>query len=133
MPGDRAMPSQSEKRWLIVVVLVFGGLGAAAGFHWLSSGSIVIREGETRVGVGGRLPPPVPRPNARAAGTITADDALYYPLCVTWIALGITMLTLVALAVVTANELFLRLSAYCCVVYLLLAFGTVAAALWSGP
>jgi hypothetical protein len=43
------------------------------------------------------------------------------------------MVTLIALALVTANEMFLRLSAYSCVFYLLLAFGTVAAALWSGP
>ena len=127
------MPSVSDKRWLLIVVLVFGALGAAAGFRWLSSGSIVIREGETQVGVGGPPPHPVPRRNAPAAGTITADHLLYYPLCGTWIALGVCMVVLGVLAFFTAYELFFRLSAYCCLVYLLLAFGTVAAALWSGP
>jgi hypothetical protein len=67
------------------------------------------------------------------AGTIAADRALFYPLCITWIALGLSMIALATLSFFTFNETWLKLSAYSCLAILLLAFTTVAAALWSGP
>jgi hypothetical protein len=125
------MTGPPDKRFLIAV-LVFGIVGTGAGFNWLSVGRIVIRQGSTRVGVG-----PLPRPNPQekgwVAGVIEGDDLLYYPLCLAWVALGVSMVTLTALGYFSANELFLKLAAYSCVGVLLLGFGTVAAALWSGP
>jgi hypothetical protein len=43
------------------------------------------------------------------------------------------MVALALLSFFTSNERWLKLSAYSCLVILLLAFTTVAAALWSGP
>ena len=126
------MTNQSDRLFLLVV-LVFGAAGTAAGIRWLSSGRIVIREGGARVGVGGGLPRPVPQANARVAGVIGANDALYYPLCGAWIALGVSMVALAALSFFTSSVLYRKLAAYSCLVVLLLGFGTVAAALWSGP
>jgi hypothetical protein len=127
------MTSRSDMRIFLIAVFVFGFLGAGAGYHWLSSGSIVIREGSTRVGVGGRLPPPTPVTNAPAAGVIHGDSVLFYPLCFAWIGLGVAMVALAALTFFTASDFFGRLAAYSCVAFLALGFGTVAAALWSGP
>src|SRR4051794_31627713 len=95
-PGTPAS-DQPDRRFLIAV-LVFGIVGTAAGIRWLSSGSIVIRGGGARIGVGGGLPHHVPHGNARVAGTIRGDQVLYYPLCGAWIALGTSMVTLAALA-----------------------------------
>jgi hypothetical protein len=126
------MTSQPDKRFLIVV-LIFGIVGACAGSYWLSSGSIVIRQGGSRSGVGGKLPPPRPQSGARVAGNIGANDALYYPLCVLWVGLGVAMVALSALSFLSSNVLYLKLSAYSCLAILLLAGATVAAAIWSGP
>ena len=127
------MTTQPDKRLLIIVVLVFGIVATAASTRWLSTGAIVIRKGTTRVGVGQSPPRPGPQPNAPAAGRIAADHALYYPLCITWIALGLSMVALPTLWFFTSNERWLKLSAYSCLAILLLAFTTVAVALWSGP
>ncbi len=126
------MTSQPDKRFLIVVV-IFGVLGASAGYHWLSAGAIVIREGGARIGVGGGLPPPVPQRGARVAGSIGNNDVLYYPLCATWIGLGVSMVALSVLSFFSSNVLFCKLSAYSCLAFVLLAFGTVAACIWYGP
>jgi hypothetical protein len=123
---------QPDKRFLIFV-LVFGIVGTAAGVRWLSGGSITIREGATRVGVGGPPPRPVPQGDARVAGSIESDDLLYYPLCVTWIALGGSMVILSGLAFFLSKTLYFKLAAFSCLAFLLLGFGTLAAALWSGP
>ena len=129
-PAPRA--SRSGKLWLIIAAFVFGIGGASAGFHWLSTGNIVIRQGEysgRRAGV----PQPAPRPDAPVAGSIGAGNVLYYPLCVTWIALGVSMVAVSALCVFSAKVLYLKLTAFSCLAILLLAFGTVAAAIWLGP
>ena len=130
-PAPRA--SRSDKRWLIIVVFVFGILGASAGFHWLSTGNIVIRQGESYSGRRAGVPRPAPRQDAPVAGSIGADNVLYYPLCVTWIGLGVSMVALSALSVFSSQVLYLKLSALSCLALLLLAFGTVAAAIWLGP
>jgi len=91
----------------------------------------VIRGGETRVGVGRGLPPQ--QSDGPVAGTIGPKSALYYPLCVTWVGLGVSMVILSILSFLTSNELCLRLSAYSCLAFLLLAFGTLGASLWLGP
>jgi hypothetical protein len=126
------MTSQLDKRFLIVV-LVFGIAGACAGFHWLSSGNIAIRQGGARIGVGGALPRPAPQRSAPVAGSIGVNGVLYYPLCVTWIALGVSMVALSVLAFFSSNDLLLKLSAFSCLAFLLLAFATVAVAIWAGP
>jgi hypothetical protein len=126
------MTGQPNKLFLIVV-FVFGLEGTAAGAHWLSSGSIAIRQGGARIGVGGGGPRPVPQGNARVAGRIGANHALYYPLCVAWVGLGVSMVGLAALSFFAPRPLFLKLSAYSCLAVLLLAAGTVVTALASGP
>ena len=126
------MSSQPDKRFLIVV-LVFGIVGTAAGVRWLSHGEIVVRRGQTRVGVGQGRPPPAARPAGPAAGRVGGDHLLYYPICVAWIALGASMVALAALSFFTGNVTCLKLSAYSCLAVLLLGFATLAAALWSGP
>jgi hypothetical protein len=132
MKREASTTRQPDKLFLIVV-FVFGVSGAAAGVNWLSSGSIVIRQGGSRIGVGGPGPRPVPQPNAPVAGTIGADHALYYPLCVTWVALGVSMIGLAALSFFVPRLLFFKLSAYSCLAVLLLAAATVVTALSSGP
>jgi hypothetical protein len=127
----REMSNQPDKRFLIVV-LVFGVVGTLAGVRWLSSGSIVIREGKTQVGVAAGARPPAARGNSPVAGIIQREDLLYYPLCIAWIGLGTSMITLPALWLCCRNEVYARLSAYSCLAILLLGFATVAAALWSG-
>jgi hypothetical protein len=87
------MTGEADKRFLIVV-LVFGIVGTAAGVRWLSHGEIVVRRGQTRVGVGQSRPPPAPRPAAPAAGRIGGDHALFYPICLAWVALGVSMVAL---------------------------------------
>jgi len=126
------MTGEPDKRFLIVV-LVFGIVGTAAGVRWLSRGEIVIRRGEGRVSVGAGRPPPAPRPAGRAAGRIGGDHVFYHPICVAWVALGVSMVALSALAFFTANITCLKLSAYSCLAVLLPGFATLAAALWSGP
>jgi len=126
------MPSPSDKRFLLIAVLIFGGLGTTAGIRWLTSGSIVIRERETHIGIGGGDSRPVPQSNAPVAGIIGVGHLLYYPLCVAWIGLGASMVGLAALSFLTGRTLFLKLSAFSCLAFLLLGFGTLAAALLSG-
>ncbi len=46
--------------------------------------------------------------------------------------LGALMVLLSVAAFFSSNEPFSKLSAYACLVFLLLAFATVAVALWSG-
>ena len=126
------MASQHDKRFLMIAALIFGVLGSAAGINWLTSGSIVIRQRGIRIGVGGGDARPVPQGNAPVAGTIGPGNVLYYPLCVAWIGLGASMIGLAALSFFTGRTFFLKLSAYSCLAFLLLGFGTVAAALLSG-
>ena len=111
------MSGPPDKRFLIGV-MIFGVVMTAADARWLSRGSIVIREG---------------RGNGPVAGTIHGKSVLYYPLCIAWGALGVSMVALSVLAFFSSKEIFLRLSAYSCVALLLMAVVTVAAALWSGP
>jgi hypothetical protein len=47
--------------------------------------------------------------------------------------LGLSIVALSAQAFLRQDTLYLRLAAYSCLVIILLAFGTVATALWSGP
>ena len=130
-PAPRA--SLSDKLWVILAVFVFGILGASAGVYWLSTGNIVIRQGESYSGPRARGPRPVPRPDAPVAGSIGAGNVIFYPLCLAWIGLGVAMVALSALAVVRSQVLYFVLSALSCLAFLLLAFGTVAAAIWLGP
>ncbi len=130
-PAPRASPS--ARLWLVIAVFVFGIAGASAGLHWLSTGNIVIRQGESYSGRRAGVPRPAPRPDAPEAGSIGAGNILYYPLCFTWMGLGATMVALSALSVFSSNFLYPRLSALSCLAFLLLAFGTVAAAIWLGP
>lgn len=132
MNPEESMVKPSDKRFLLIAVLIFGVLGAVAGLRWLTSGSIVIREERTPISIGGEHSRPVPHDNARVAGKISADHALYYPLCVAWIGLGASMVGLAALAFLTGRILLLKLSSYSCLAFLLLGFGTVAVALLSG-
>jgi hypothetical protein len=127
------MMSHADKRLFVLVVLVFGIGGAAAGIRWLAAGNIVIRQGASRMGAGGAQPRPAPQRNAPVAGSIEADNVLYYPLCGMWVGLGVAMVALAVLSYFGSNEWYLRLSSYSCLAILLLAGATVAAALWSGP
>jgi hypothetical protein len=130
----REMPitTQPDKRFLIVV-FVFGIVAACVGIHWLRAGAIVIRGGESRTGVGETLPPPAPQRGAPVAGSIGHNSVLYYPLCVAWVGLGVSMVALSVLSFLSSNDLLLRLYAFSCLAILLLVEGTVAAAIWSGP
>ncbi len=125
------MTRQLDMRFLIGV-LIFGIVGTATGFRWLSSGFINVRGGELRSGVGGKLPPPSPQAGARVTGAINAGDAVFYPVCFSWIGLGIAMVTLAVLSFFSSIGVFLKLAAYSCLGFLLLSFGTLAAALWLG-
>jgi len=130
-PAPKA--SRADKRWVILAVFVFGILGVCAGFHWLSTGQIVIRQGESYSGRRAAVPRPAPRPDAPVAGSIASGNVLFYPLCVTWIGLGVSMVALSALCALNSIVLHFRLLACSCLAFLLLAFGTVAAAIWLGP
>ena len=136
-PAPKA--SKADKRWVILAVFVFGILEVCAGFHWLSTGKIVIRKGESYSGPAsssGRraaAPQPASRPDAPIAGSITSGNLLFYPLCAAWILLGVSMVALAALCAFNSNALFFILSGFSCLALLLLAFGTVAAAIWLGP
>ncbi len=126
------MATQSQKRWLIVVTLAFGLAGSAAAIRWLSTGEIVIRKGATRVGA--RAPASTrPQPQGPVAGRIERSDLPFYPLCLSWLGLGLSMMALPVLAFFTSNEMFLRLSAYSCVAVLILGFLTVGTAILWGP
>jgi hypothetical protein len=74
-----------------------------------------------------------PRANAPVAGVIAADRTLFYPLCVAWVGVGVSMVALAVAAFFTRQPLAFKLSGLSCLAFLLLAFGTVAVALWSGP
>src|SRR5688572_24892882 len=104
------MNNQPDKLFLIGV-LAFGLAGSAAAARWLSTGEIVIGEATTRVGA--RAPGPAPR-GGPVTGRIERSDLLFYPLCLTWLGLGISMTALSVLAFFTSKVLFLRLSAYSC-------------------
>jgi hypothetical protein len=117
--------------WFLIAVLVFGVLGICVGGRWIAEGSIVIRKGGTRVGRAAT--PPRPAPKGAVAGTIESSDLLFYPICLAWISLGLTMLTMLSLAIFTRNLIFYRLAAYSLASVLVLGFSTVAAALWYGP
>jgi hypothetical protein len=123
--------TKPDHRFLFVILL-FGLLGAGAGIHWLTSGSIVIRQGKTRAG---RATAAAPQPahNAPAAGKIEPGDLAYYPLCAAWISLGTTMLVLSTVAIFSTNLIFTRLAAWTAPAILALAFTTVGLALWYGP
>lgn len=125
--------SRADKRWVILAVFVFGILGVCAGFHWLSTGEIVIRQGESYSGRRAAAPPPASRPDAPVAGSIASGNLLFYPLCALWIGLGLSMVALSALCAFSSKALYFILSAFSCLALLLLAFGTVAAAIWLGP
>jgi hypothetical protein len=129
-PEPRA--SRSNKLWLIIAVFAFGIMGASAGLHWLSTGDIVIRQGESYSGRRAGVPRPAPRPDAPVAGSIGTGNVLFYPLCATWIGLGVSMVALSALCVFSSKVLYFKLAALSCLAVLLLAFGTVAAAIWLG-
>jgi len=136
-PPPRA--SRADKRWVILAVFVFGIVGVCAGFHWLSTGEIVIRQGEShsgRASYSGRraaVPRPASRPDAPVAGSIASGNVLFYPLCVLWIGLGVSMVALSALCAFSSKVLYFILAAFSCLALLLLAFGTVGAAIWLGP
>ncbi len=135
-PAPRA--SRSDKFWLVIVVFVFGLLGTSAGFHWVSTGNIVIRQGESysgpRAGASRvAAPRPAPRPDAPVAGSISSGNVLFYPLCAAWIGLGAAMVALSALSVLSSKVLYRVLPALSCLAFLLLGFATVAAAIWLGP
>ena len=91
----------------------------------------MIRQGQTYSGRSG-VRPPAPRPDAPVAGRIASDNLLFYPLCVSWIGLGVAMVALSALCTFGSRVLYFILSAFSCLALLLLAFGTVGAAIWLG-
>jgi hypothetical protein len=126
--------TQPDQRFLIVV-LVFGIAATAAGGYWLKSGSIEIRTKRTRVGVGssGPTPPATRQHKGPVMGRIEAADLAFYPLCLTWLVLGLSMIVLPVAAYVSRNLLFFRLAAFTCAAILLLGLTTVALAAWYGP
>jgi hypothetical protein len=128
-------PSGPPDKRFLIVVLVFGIAGTCASGRWLQTGSIEIRGGGTRVGVGGGgLPRPNPQHRGPVAGRIEANnDWQFYPLCLAWIGLGVSMIVLGTLAWMTSNVSLLKLSAWSCAVVLLLGATTVGTALWLGP
>jgi len=127
-------PNPSAGRLALIVALIFGILGTGAGVNWLSSGSIVIRGGQARSGPARSLrTPPPSQSDAPVAGAIRSTHLLFYPLCLAWIGLGVSMVGLSTFAFFSSTTLYHRLSAFSCLAFLLLAFGTVAVALWSGP
>jgi hypothetical protein len=102
----------------LFVVLVFG-LGATwASAQWLNGGSITIRSGEAQ----GARPD-----SGQVVGQITAEQALFYPLCIAWGLLGVTMIALAGLAFVRKSPLLGKFSAYACAGLLLLVFTTLLA------
>src|SRR5262249_10042376 len=69
----------------------------------------------------------------RVAGSIGGNDVVYHPLCVAWIALGVSMVALAVFSFFSSNVMHHNLAALSCLAFWLLAVGTLAAALWSGP
>jgi hypothetical protein len=115
----KPMTSHLDKR-LLIGVLVFGIAGAATGFQCLSAGNIVIYESHSD----GHGP---------VAGVVGANNVLYHPLCGMWIGLGVSMVALSILSFFSSNVLYLKLSSFSLLAFMLLAFGTVVAAIASGP
>ena len=96
-----------------------GGDGATwASAQWLNGGSITIRSGEAQ----GARPD-----SGQVVGQITAEQALFYPLCIAWGLLGVTMIALAGLAFVRKSPLLGKFSAYACAGLLLLVFTTLLA------
>jgi hypothetical protein len=126
-------PNPAAGRLMLIVALVFGVLGTGAGVNWLRTGSIEIRGGQVRSGPARSLRTPPAASDAPVAGAIRSSHLLFYPLCLTWMGLGLSMIALSTWSIFSSTVLYHRLSAYSCLVFFLLAFGTVAAALWSGP
>jgi hypothetical protein len=120
------------RRLALIAALIFGVLAAGAGGTWLSSGSIVIRGGEVHSGSARNLHPAASPTDAPVAGVIRNNNLLFYPLCLSWLGLGVTMVALALLSLFTSSLVYPRLSAWSCLALLLLAFGTVGAAIWSG-
>jgi hypothetical protein len=61
-------------------------------------------------------------------GQIVAEQALFYPLCITWASLGVAMIGLAGLAFVRRSPLLGKLSAYALACILPLGFATLLAA-----
>ena len=112
-------PPPTPGKLFLLVVLVSGMAATWASAQWLSSGAITIRAARTRGA------PPVR--GGEAFGQITAEQALFYPLCITWASLGVAMITLAGLAFVLKKPLLMKLSAYCCAGILPLGFATLLA------
>jgi hypothetical protein len=125
------MTGQQDRRFLIAV-LVFGIVGTAAGARWLHTGEIVIRKGTARAGRGGGAVP-VQSSQGPVSGRIGADQLLFYPVCLTWITLGVSMIALSVICFFSSRVLFWKLSSFSCLGVLVLGFATVGAAYLSGP
>src|SRR4051794_19665017 len=120
-------PGRPDKRFLVAAMLL-GIVATAVGIHWLAAGEIVIRDGPSH-----SRSVPVQSAPQPVAGRIQKADLLYYPVCVTWIAVGISAITFSLLAFFTPRVLYAKLAAYSFAALLPLAFATVAAAIWLGP
>ena len=107
-----------DKRFLIVV-LVFGLAASGASAHWLNSGEIAIRSGAAEG---------APQHGGRIVGQIAGDRVLFYPICIAWALLGVTMIALSGLAFVRNETVLMKLSAYACAALLLLVMTTSLAA-----
>jgi len=119
-------PGRPDKRFLVAAML-FGIVATAVGIHWLSAGEILIRNGPSHA-----RSIPVQSATEPVAGRIQKADLLYYPVCVTWTAVGTSAITFSLLAFFTARVFYAKLAAYSFAALLPLAFATVAAAIWLG-
>ena len=108
---------QSDKRWLIIAMLVFGLVTTAVSVRWVKTGEIVIRQSTGRTVQAAEQGPVV--------GQITSDHALFYPVCAAWGLWGVSILVLGPLISFRNDEVLLRLSAYTLASILPLGFGTV--------
>jgi hypothetical protein len=102
----------------LLAVLAFGIGATWASTQWLSNGAITIRSGTKGI----------PQGRGAIVGQIVAEQGLFYPLCIAWGALGVTMIALSGLAFVWRRPLLLRLSAYALASILPLGFATFLAA-----
>ena len=114
------MVKRSDKRLLMIAVLVFGLVATAVSARWLKTGEIIIRQGTTEEVQATAQGP--------AVGQIKADHALFYPVCAAWGLLGVSMLVLGPLAWFRNDEFLMKLSAYACASILPLGFATVLVA-----